>query len=557
MTVGRRSSVSLLLGCTLALAPAVAFAHSGEGIAGGFVAGLLHPIFGWDHVAAMVAVGMWGAFLGMPAIWLLPVVFPMVMAFGGALGVIGVPIPSVEVGIAASAVVLGLMVALAARPPLWVAAVIVGAFAIFHGHAHGTELPDAAKLVARTAQPSDVAAIVDLVDRAYPGEASYSPGMVQGQVTQFPMGQFVVEYEGAVVGYAATFVIDERTAMRPHTWSAITGGGYVARHDPNGDWLYGMEVCVDPRFRGLRIGQRLYDARKRLCEELELKGIVFGGRMPGFAFHRAAYPTPEDYLEAVKAKKIRDPVADFQIGNDFEPQGVLRNYLLDDALLAARRSELPDLLWRRYEPPILLFAVMVQWAEVSTKVFHADVLDVPVRHSIFIFAPAAIGIVAGLRLVQVLERRARLGWLVGAGFILLIVSFVCMSLTVPFAESLEALNPAGIFSPGPLGETSARIIIAIIFSTAAAFSFAVVGVASRSVVNEQVPNEIQGRVFAAQAVLTNLASIPPILLAGLLSELVGVAPVMILTVAILVGAAGWSLANAYARQESANDAAVA
>ncbi|MCG8440889.1 MAG: bifunctional GNAT family N-acetyltransferase/carbon-nitrogen hydrolase family protein [Caulobacterales bacterium] len=187
-----------------------------------------------------------------------------------------------------------------------------------------------AKLVARTAQPSDVAAIVDLVDRAYPGEASYSPGMVQGQVTQFPMGQFVVEYEGAVVGYAATFVIDERTAMRPHTWSAITGGGYAARHDPNGDWLYGMEVCVDPRFRGLRIGQRLYDARKRLCEELELKGIVFGGRMPGFAFHRAAYPTPEDYLEAVKAKKIRDPVADFQIGNDFEPQGVLRNYLPSD-----------------------------------------------------------------------------------------------------------------------------------------------------------------------------------------------------------------------------------
>lgn len=91
----------------------------------------------------MVAVGLWGAFLGAPAIWLLPVVFPLVMAFGGALGVIGVPMPAVETGIALSGVVLGLLIAFAVRAPLWVAAVIVGVFAIFHGHAHGTELPEA------------------------------------------------------------------------------------------------------------------------------------------------------------------------------------------------------------------------------------------------------------------------------------------------------------------------------------------------------------------------------------------------------------------------------
>ena len=121
-----------------------AMAHSGGGMAGGFVSGFSHPISGWDHVVAMVAVGLWGAFLGAPAIWLLPVVFPLVMAFGGVLGILGVPIPSVEVGIALSAVVLGLCVACAVRPPLWIAAVIVGLFAIFHGHAHGTELPQAA-----------------------------------------------------------------------------------------------------------------------------------------------------------------------------------------------------------------------------------------------------------------------------------------------------------------------------------------------------------------------------------------------------------------------------
>jgi urease accessory protein len=121
-----------------------ATAHVGDGAVGGFVSGFTHPLFGWDHVVAMVAVGLWGAFLGAPAIWLLPIVFPLVMACGGALGVLGAPLPAVEAGIAASAIVLGLAVALAARPPLWVAAVVVGAFAVFHGHAHGSELPEAA-----------------------------------------------------------------------------------------------------------------------------------------------------------------------------------------------------------------------------------------------------------------------------------------------------------------------------------------------------------------------------------------------------------------------------
>ncbi len=130
---------------TLALATTPALAHEGAaGVAGGFIAGLQHPLFGPDHLVAMVAVGLWGAFLGRPAIWVLPIAFPLVMAFGGALGVAGVPLPQVETGIALSAVVLGAVVALALKPPLWVAGLVVAAFAIFHGHAHGTELPSAA-----------------------------------------------------------------------------------------------------------------------------------------------------------------------------------------------------------------------------------------------------------------------------------------------------------------------------------------------------------------------------------------------------------------------------
>lgn len=119
-------------------------AHAAHGSASGFVSGLTHPIGGLDHVLAMIAVGLWGAQLGRPAIWVLPVAFPIAMAIGGALGLIGLPLPGVEFGIALSAVVLGLMVLLEAKPPLWVAGFIVAAFAIFHGHAHGTELPHGA-----------------------------------------------------------------------------------------------------------------------------------------------------------------------------------------------------------------------------------------------------------------------------------------------------------------------------------------------------------------------------------------------------------------------------
>jgi urease accessory protein len=125
----------------LALAATPAHAHVEKGQAAGFLAGLHHPISGLDHVLAMVSVGLWGAQLGAPAVWLLPVTFPMVMACGGFFGLIGVPLPGVEIGIALSAILLGFMVAREARPPLGLAAGLVGIFAIFHGHAHGTELP--------------------------------------------------------------------------------------------------------------------------------------------------------------------------------------------------------------------------------------------------------------------------------------------------------------------------------------------------------------------------------------------------------------------------------
>lgn len=133
-----------VLAVVLLAAPALANAHVGISAAGsgGFTSGLMHPVTGLDHVVAMVAVGLWGAILGAPAIWALPIAFPLIMTFGAVLGVLGVPMPGIETGIAISGIILGSMVMLNARPPFALALVLISVFAVFHGHAHGAELPE-------------------------------------------------------------------------------------------------------------------------------------------------------------------------------------------------------------------------------------------------------------------------------------------------------------------------------------------------------------------------------------------------------------------------------
>lgn len=182
--------------CLVSLAATgAASAHVADG-ASGLVSGLLHPIFGWDHVVAMVAVGLWGAFLGAPAIWLLPVVFPVVMALGGALGIAGVDIPLVEAGIGVSGLLLGLMVAFAVRLPIAIAMVMVGVFAIFHGHAHGTELPSAANPFGYAIGFVVATSLLHLA------------GIGLGALTSLPLGAVVIRGLGgliALVGAAFLF----------------------------------------------------------------------------------------------------------------------------------------------------------------------------------------------------------------------------------------------------------------------------------------------------------------------------------------------------------------
>lgn len=174
----------------LLLSSASAFGHSGEGVAGGFISGALHPVAGLDHVTAMVAVGILGAFLGRPAIWVLPVVFPLVMTLGGIMGIMGIPVPGIETGIAVSSIVLGLMIALAIKPPLWVAALIVAAFAVFHGHAHGTELPNAVNALSYSVGFVIATGLLHLV------------GILIGELIRWPVGLIIARIIGGLIALA-------------------------------------------------------------------------------------------------------------------------------------------------------------------------------------------------------------------------------------------------------------------------------------------------------------------------------------------------------------------
>lgn len=200
-----------------------------------------------------------------------------------------------------------------------------------------------ARLEVRTARPGDIPGILALIGRTYTGVENYTPGMIRGQINNFPEGQFVALYEGEVVGYCAASRIDEEVALAPHDWESITGNGFGSRHDPTGDWLYGYEMAVATKQRGLRIGKRLYEARRALVERLELKGIVFGGRMPNLRRNLRRVENPEDYIRQVVEGRIKDPTLGFQLADGFTPMGVLNDYLPEDK---ASLGHAAHMVWR-------------------------------------------------------------------------------------------------------------------------------------------------------------------------------------------------------------------
>jgi urease accessory protein len=193
----RSNAFRLALALALATAPDLALAHAQVGEVTGFLTGFLHPLTGLDHIIAMVAVGLWGAQLGAPAIWMLPVTFPIVMAFGGFLGLVGVPVPGVEIGIALSGVLLGAAVMTESRPPLFVAAALIAIFAICHGHAHGAELPPG------------TSGLTYSIGFVVATGLLHGCGIGIGTVHRFSYGRFALRALGGLIGMGGVFFLSQ------------------------------------------------------------------------------------------------------------------------------------------------------------------------------------------------------------------------------------------------------------------------------------------------------------------------------------------------------------
>jgi predicted amidohydrolase/ribosomal protein S18 acetylase RimI-like enzyme len=160
-------------------------------------------------------------------------------------------------------------------------------------------------------------------------DAYWSKEQIQTLIKKFPEGQVVVKVNGKIAGCALSIIVDYDKFDDHHTYKEITGNYTFNTHNSNGDVLYGIDVFIKPEYRGLRLGRRLYDYRKELAENLNLRGIAFGGRIPNYHKYSDEL-TPKEYIEKVKRKEIYDPVLNFQISNDFHPSKILKGYLEGD-----------------------------------------------------------------------------------------------------------------------------------------------------------------------------------------------------------------------------------
>ncbi len=192
------------------------------------------------------------------------------------------------------------------------------------------ELQNEFKLSVRNLKESDFDNLKVIMDRVYPNlGGSISKKRYMAMLKIFRDGQICIEDDGKVVAAAFSVIVDYDKFGDEHTYDEITGNAYLTTHDPNGDVLYGIEVFVDPDYRNLRLGRRLYEARKELCQNLNLRAIIAGGRIPNYRLH-ADKMSPQQYIEAVKRKEEYDPILTFQLSNDFEVKRVLRGYMPED-----------------------------------------------------------------------------------------------------------------------------------------------------------------------------------------------------------------------------------
>ncbi len=186
------------------------------------------------------------------------------------------------------------------------------------------------KLVLRSLTIDDYADIKEIMDQVYSEMGgAWKPEEYRALIDHFPEGQICIEDKGRVVAASHAILVNGEEFENRHSYEDVIDGGKMTAHDPDGNSLYGIDVFVDPDYRGLRLGRRLYDARKELCEKLNLQGIIFGGRIPGYGEH-AATMKPSEYIQKVKANEIYDQVLSFQLSNDFHIKKILKNYIAED-----------------------------------------------------------------------------------------------------------------------------------------------------------------------------------------------------------------------------------
>ncbi|WEG12151.1 GNAT family N-acetyltransferase [Pullulanibacillus sp. KACC 23026] len=190
------------------------------------------------------------------------------------------------------------------------------------------------KMEIRNIQLSDIDAILELQEVCFPGMDPWKREQLESHLAIFPEGQFCVTYEGQIIGSCSSLIINFDEYDNEHTWEEITDNGYITNHDPEGGNLYGIEVMVHPDFRRMKIGRRLYEARKNLVRRLNLKSIVIGGRIPGYSNYKDKL-TPYQYMEEVVERNIYDPVLTFQLMNGFTVKRINAAYLPDDKDSAA------------------------------------------------------------------------------------------------------------------------------------------------------------------------------------------------------------------------------
>jgi predicted amidohydrolase/ribosomal protein S18 acetylase RimI-like enzyme len=187
------------------------------------------------------------------------------------------------------------------------------------------------KLVLRQLRRADFKAIKAIMEKVYSNmEGAWTADEFANLLRKFPEGQICIEDNGEVVAAALAIIVDYSKFGDKHTYAKITGNGKFDTHDSEGDTLYGVDVFVDPEYRSLRLGRRLYDARKELCESLNLRAMVAGGRIPGYAQY-AGEMTPAKYVEMVRNKELTDPILTFQLSNEFYVRKIIRGYLPYDS----------------------------------------------------------------------------------------------------------------------------------------------------------------------------------------------------------------------------------